>query len=310
MSVDAARTNPMRAKTLLACVFLVGILAAGRAASASVFFHFSTGQPDGKIATASRPGPTSGANQETESADDFIVSTPDTVITHATFFGLLPSGVSLSTDISQVRVEIYRVFPKDSTDPPSGAVPTRVNSPSDVEFDDRDSAAGNLIFSTLLLNSDFEALNSVDTGIHPKPNQTTLGEGAVSGQEVLFNVIFTTPFSLPPDHYFFIPQVLLSNPDDHFLWLSAPKPIASPGTPFPPGFTDLQSWIRNANLDPDWLRIGTDVVGSGAFNAAFSLDSGEIRGAPALSHVGLGVLALLLVGGVPLVLRVRRTMGG
>jgi hypothetical protein len=29
-----------------------------------------------------------------------------------------------------VRLEIYRVFPKDSQDPPSGNVPTRVNSPS------------------------------------------------------------------------------------------------------------------------------------------------------------------------------------
>ena len=37
---------------------------------------------------------------------------------------------------------------------------------------------------------------------------------------------------------------------------------------------DLQSWIRNANLDPDWLRIGTDIVdGSPAptFNGSFSL---------------------------------------
>jgi hypothetical protein len=54
----------------------------------------------------------------------------------------------------------------------------------------------------------------------------------------------------------------------NFLWLSAPKPIVAPGTPFTP---DLQSWIRNDNLAPDWLRIGTDVVGAGAFNAAFSL---------------------------------------
>ncbi len=34
---------------------------------------------------------------------------------------------------------------------------------------------------------------------------------------------------------------------------------------------DLQSWIRNDNLAPDWLRIGTDIVGTGAFNASFSL---------------------------------------
>ena len=37
---------------------------------------------------------------------------------------------------------------------------------------------------------------------------------------------------------------------------------------------DLQSWIRNDALAPDWLRIGTDITAQGPFNAAFSL-SGE-----------------------------------
>jgi len=54
----------------------------------------------------------------------------------------------------------------------------------------------------------------------------------------------------------------------NFLRLSAPKPIVPPGTPFSP---DLQSWIRNADLAPDWLRIGTDITGQGPFNASFSL---------------------------------------
>ena len=56
-----------------------------------------------------------------------------------------------------------------------------------------------------------------------------------------------------------------------FFWLSAPKPIIPPGTPFNP---DLQSWIRNEDLAPDWLRIGTDVVGGSpapTFNATFTL---------------------------------------
>jgi len=82
-------------------------------------------------------------------------------------------------------------------------------------------------------------------------------------------VRFNPPIALPADHYFFRPEVLLSS--GNFLWLSAPKPIVAPGTPFLP---DLQSWIRNDALAPDWLRIGADIVGQGAFNAAFSL-SGE-----------------------------------
>jgi PEP-CTERM motif len=83
----------------------------------------------------------------------------------------------------------------------------------------------------------------------------------------------TSPFVLGPDHVFFRPEVDLGNAGN-FLWLSAPKPIVSPGTPFPPGFTDLQTWIRTDGpgaLAPDWERIGADVTHQGPFNAAFSL---------------------------------------
>ena len=272
-----ARRNPWTTFALsLALSFGALFLLTSQASAQS--FSFSTGNPDGRMASASRPGPSSGINQETESADDFVL-TSQTAITSATFTGLLPAGVSLS-DVSRVDIEIYRVFPQDSdvgrtSGPPTfstAKVPTRVNSPSDVEVFDRDSLDGTLTFTTTLLNGNFTALNSVDSGIHPKPNQQTLGDGAVAGQEVQFEVTFTNPFELTPDHYFFVPQVLLSNPNNHFLWLSAPRPIVAPGTPFPPGTTDLQSWIRNADLDPDWLRIGTDIVGGTTFNATFSED--------------------------------------
>jgi hypothetical protein len=266
-SSTSRRTDAFKQRVHLASA-LMSLLLLAPSASANSYF-FSTGNPDGKMATASRPGPGSGSgvNQETESADDFVLDT-HTFINSATFTGLLPSGIKLS-EVAQVRVEIYRVFPKDSDLTRTPNVPTRANSPSDVEFDDRDSASANLTFTTTLLNPTFTAGNSVDTGIHPSPNQKTLGEGPVSGQEVRFNVRFTTPFYLPPDHYFFIPQVLLNNPNAHFLWLSAPKPIVAPGTPFA---ADLQEWIRNADLDPDWLRVAIDIVGAPpAFNAAFSL---------------------------------------
>jgi len=64
-----------------------------------------------------------------------------------------------------------------------------------------------------------------------------------------------------------VPQVLLTDADQHFLWLSASRPIGATGTPFTP---DRQSWMRNAELDPDWLRIGGDIIGGKVFNAAFS----------------------------------------
>jgi hypothetical protein len=126
-----------------------------------------------------------------------------------------------------------------------------------------------LTFSATVLNASFTASNSVLNGINPMPNQTTLGEGPVTGQEVRFSVNFTTPFNLPKDHYFFVPQVELTNGD--FFWLSSERPIVS-GTPILP---DLQAWIRNSNLDPDWLRVGADIVGNTTFNAAFSL-TGEV----------------------------------
>ena len=249
-------------------------------------FSFSTGSPDGLMGMASRPA--SGGSLETEAADDFILNAQATFLNTGTFVGLLPSNLNLATDISQVRVEIYRVFPKDSDTVRTINVPTRTNSPSDVEFADRDSASNNLTFTATELNDAFAVANSVDNGINPKPNQKTLGEGAVAGQEVQFDVTFTTPFDLPPDHYFFIPQVLLSNGD--FLWLSAPKPISG-GTPF---LGDLQTWIRNSNLDPDWLRVGTDIVGSGAFNGTFSLQ-GETVPEPS-SYILLGSALLALAG--------------
>jgi len=78
-------------------------------------------------------------------------------------------------------------------------------------------------------------------GIHPKPGQTTGGNGAITGQEVAFNIVFSHALLPPSDHYFFMPQVTLT--DDA--------------------------------LDPDWLRVGSDIVGGSTpttFNQAFSLE--------------------------------------
>ncbi len=239
-------------------------------ASADPFF-FSTGNPDGKIATLSSPA--TASTLETETADDFLVTNSPIVINQASFTGLVPAGTPLC-DIRQVEVEIYHVFPGDSTLPPSGNVPNRTNSPGDVEIASatRDSANGSLDFSAGVVNATFTASNSVITGIHKQPGQKTLGEGPVTGEEVTIVVTFNPPIALPTNHYFFRPEVLLKN--GAFLWLSAPKPIVAPGTPFAVASTDLQTWIRNEDLAPDWLRVGTDITGQGPFNATFAL-SGE-----------------------------------
>src|SRR5262249_3063135 len=160
--------------------------------------------------------------------------------------GLLPKN-SGPLNISEVRVEIYRVFPFDSNPARTTHVPTRSNSPSDVAFTDRDTKNHNLAFGFQVLNPTFTAANSVLNGIHAAPHQTTGGDGAVTGEEVRFDITFSTPLDLPAGHYFFVPQVKLKHAN--FYWLSAPSKQ----------FTgDLQEWIRNDHLAPDWLRVGTD----------------------------------------------------
>lgn len=251
------------------------------------------------MASASRPD--SSGKFEIESADDFVTTTQMSV-TSATFTGLL-SGGATTADVGAVRVEIYRVFPNDSdttrtSGPPTFSttlVPTRVNSPSDVELGDRSTIAGNLSYTTTLLSPSFTALNSIQPGgIHAVPGQTTGGDGPVTGLEVQFNVAFADPLTLAAGHYFFVPQVEVADPVGNFFWLSAARPNLS----FPSGFTDLQSWTRDGVIDPDWLRIGTDIVGGTTpptFNAAFSLDGVETPLPAALPMFmgGAGLIALL-----------------
>jgi hypothetical protein len=238
----------------------------------AALFFFSTGDADGKLGALSRPSST--GKLETETADDFIL-TDTTVIKGATIAGLIPSGAPL-TNIGDVEVELYHVFPKDSVNPPSGNVPTRVNSPADVEIGaaTRDGGLGTLGFTPSLLNSTFSVANTVVNGINKVPNQHTGGEGPATGEAVQISIAFTDPILLPADHYFFRPEVQLSSGD--FLYLSAPKPIVPPGTVFTP---DLQAWIRNEDLTPDWLRIGTDIIGGTTFNMTFSLTGDTIPGA-------------------------------
>jgi hypothetical protein len=254
----------VRRSALLVVPFTAAVFAfAGRGAADTLIA--STGSPDGKMAAASRPDAT--GQFEIESADDFILQCAATVDSMS-FVGLMPTDTTNAA--SRVVVEIYRVFPQDSDTVRTIQVTTRANSPSDVAFASRDSAASDFTFQTTLLTTSFTAANSVQPGgIHPKPNQTTGGNGALTGREVQFDLTLTSPISLPAGHYFFVPQVTVTG-GGTFYWLSAPNPVVS-GTPFNP---DLQSWTRDANLDPDWSRIGTDIVGGTTppkFNGSYSL---------------------------------------
>ena len=274
--------------TSLACAAALCAFAMAPTPARAESFKFSTGNPDGRIATLSRLA--SGGTIQTETADDFVLGKA-TQLTQATFIGLIPLGSPLSS-VSQVEIEFYHVFPGDSANPPSGKVPVRDKSPGDVEIVSatRDSANASLSFNVSTLNPSFSASNSVVNGIHPLPGVFTGGEGSVTGQEVQISVTFAVPVDLAADHYFFRPEALLSSGE--FLWLSAPKPIVAPGTPFAP---DLQSWTRNDALAPDWLRIGTDITHQGPFNAAFSLE-GITAAVPEPATYALMLLGLAAVG--------------
>ena len=229
-------------------------------------FSFTTGVPDGRLGAASRRA--SPGKVETEAADDFILQ-QTTVINRATITGLVPLGTPLE-NVKEVEVEVYHVFPLDSAFPPSNKVPTRGNSPSDVEIDSatRAGASGTLTFSATVLSGGFAVGNTVVNDLKV-PDVPPGGEGPTTGEEVEIAITFASPIILPPGHYFFRPEVLLTSGD--FLYLSAPRPIVPPGDPF---VGDLQAWIRNSNLAPDWLRIGTDIVGGATpptFSMTFSL---------------------------------------
>src|SRR5215469_11265174 len=127
----------------------MAVLLAGAAAAGPVAL-FSTGNPDSLIGTLSRPA--SGSLLETETADDFILG-QNALITGATITGLVPSGTTLAAlQAAEVEIELYHVFPLDSTNPPDGRVPTRTNSPADNQFAAFDKALGQLSSTATILN--------------------------------------------------------------------------------------------------------------------------------------------------------------
>lgn len=74
------------------------------------------------------------------------------------------------------------------------------------------------------------------------------------------------------------------------MWLSAPKPTTPPFDP------DLQTWIRTEDLAPDWLRVGADIVGGTAFNAAFSVSGDTVPEPGTIGLLGGGLLVAGLLG--------------
>lgn len=265
----------------LAALAIAGFVLVPAASADPVLF--STGLPNTLIGMASRPA--SAGLIEIEAADDFVLNAP-AIITGGSFWGVVTIP-GQSAGITDVAVSFYNIFPTDSTDPPDGLVPMRTNSPADDEFASRDTASATLTFALGVVSAGL-ASNSVLNGINPSPNQTTGGEGPINGAEVLVNFTLVTPLDLPAGHYFFVPQAGVSN-GGQFYWLSAPKPITGGTGPFA---GDLQTWMRDADLAPDWLRVGTDIVGEGTFNGAFSLTGRTVPEPATLALMAVGLFGI------------------
>ena len=242
------------------------------------------------MAMATRPA--GNGKIEIETGDDFVL-TQTSSISGVTFTGLL-SGGATAADISQVVVEIYRVFPLDSDTTRTPNVPTRANSPSDVALDSRDSSAGGLTFTTNTLSALVHGRQFRPQRDQPKPNQTTMGEGPVTGAGSCHQHDTERPVQPRPGPLLPGPAGPPRQRRGRVLLAFGTEPIVPPGTPFPPGSTDLQAWIRNENLAPDWLRVGTDIEGLGrTFNASFSLN-GQIVPEPSSVVLGsIGSIACL-----------------
>src|SRR6476646_3832578 len=233
-------------------------------------FSFTPGDPDRKLGALSRR--VSPGKIETETADDFVLQ-QTTIINKATIKGLLPTDTDLKK-IKDVEVEVYHVFPLDSA-PFSGKVPSRTNSPSDVEIGSatRDANAGTLKFVPAIENASFSVDHTVVNNL-----SVNAGELGMTGEEVEITITFTSPIILPAGTYFFRPEVSVNDANANFLLLSAPKPIVPPGNAF---LGDRQAWIRNSTLNPDWLRIGSPdiILNAGTFNMAFALNGETVPNA-------------------------------
>ncbi len=155
--------DPLRVARIAYLASLLALVLLWPSAATADPFFFSTGNPDGQIATLSRTA--SAGKLETETADDFVTSAP-TVITSATFTGLLVGGAT-PANVKNVEIELYHVFPVDSVNPPDGRVATRVNSPSDNNFAAADGALHQLSFTTMVLNANSAPSTRSSTAFMP-----------------------------------------------------------------------------------------------------------------------------------------------
>ena len=222
---------------------LVGCLPATPAAALlPAVYSFSTGDPDGKMATASSPGQR-GSSRSRRPTISFSRQRPRSPARPS------PASSPGTRSVSNVPVEIYRVFPTIRTRAaPAGRQRSRLPRRRPARIRHRmshlaaDAATGGL----QVRDNRHGILHRAQLGAagwhQSQTGQFTGGNGPVTGEENDFSMSFTNDLLLPANHYFFVPQVGHGS-DGNFLWLSAPRPIA--------GGLGHSRWVyRPAELDP------------------------------------------------------------
>ncbi|KAK9813910.1 hypothetical protein WJX73_004492 [Symbiochloris irregularis] len=244
---------------------------------------FTTGPGNYQVGSTSYPASIANNELPVETADDFYVPSAVT-IQGMSFEGLLPADFSPATVtqyITSVGALLYALYPQDSNPSLDGTkVATRLGSPADYNLDNITTTAYQVTSLGDQIVSIPAAIDSVN--IQPPPNQLQAGSTAppaILGKKYQFFVPFQ--YSLPAGaHVFVAPQIGLdcstipALPQSlcNFVWSSAQYPTsANGGTPFPAGVQDEQSWARGPAITPDWASIGTQILGTQPYNAAFTV---------------------------------------
>ncbi|KAK9814034.1 hypothetical protein WJX73_009723 [Symbiochloris irregularis] len=254
---------------------------------------FTTGRGDYKVGATSRPADLDQAEVLIESADDFFTTNAVT-IQGVSFEGLFPAEMTPQNQwqyITSVAALLYAVFPEDSTparllipnDASSGTwkVASKEGSPADWPMSNITTAA----YQIQKLSDDIITVPTVieDFNIQAIPDQLQTGNfapPAMSGKR--YEIFVPFQYNLPAGaHVFVVPQIGVNcnsatpwaEDECNFVWSSAPWPVsyANQGTPFPSWIQDEQSWTRGPLITPDWASIGTQILGTQPYNAAFTV---------------------------------------
>jgi hypothetical protein len=232
---------------------------------------FDTGAPDGSVAAQS--GARLGFTYTGFStADDFILLN-DSFVSGGTFTGLITPPIAF-TDIVNVTIGIYSVSPTDAfgnpNPSPGGLLATRA------------SASGQITYTRESSDVD-TATRTVPTATRPIP---------FFGGGLTIDFAFPDPILLPAGHYFFSPQVVVTNvvpgpPEPgSFYWLSAPWPVGDPATDYSASFRG------NGDIGPPfWIPLSY-ALQDGPYNTSFSL-RGEATPEPASAWLILASLAAI-----------------